>query len=227
MRALIGIFALTTVLQAQGFHRPDQIKKDGETELHKYFPRAVVMVSAEREAIIGFTCAANLGGATIDELTALVDRNPAVQQLQRALQRGDLQEYQLFALGFDNNLIRIDKERERSEVVGVDQVADYKNLYVQYCGSPQTKPGPPEAGYIWVGVFEVTGEWSDGFKRSFVSKDTLGVYTEQDFDTARPQEIKNREELIRWFLTEQEIKVISIQLKSIEKIRLDDKDIPR
>jgi hypothetical protein len=64
-------------------------------------------------------------------------------------------------------------------------------------------------------------------KRSFVSKDTLGVYTKQDFDTARAEEIKNREVLIRWFLEKQDIKPISIQLKSIEKIRLDDKDIPQ
>ena len=104
---------------------------------------------------------------------------------------------------------------------------DYRNLYVQYCGSPQTASGPPGAGYIWVGVFEVNAEWSDGLRRSFVSKDTLGVYTEQDFDTARPEEIKNREALIRWFLEKQDIKPISIQLKSIEKIRLDDKDIPQ
>jgi hypothetical protein len=224
---MIGTFALTVALLAQGFQRPDQIKKGVETELHKYCPRAVVMVSVEREAIIGFTCAANLGDATINELAALVDRTPGVQQLKQSLQRGELQEYRLFALGFDRNLIRVDPAKDRSEIVGVDLVNDYKNLYIQYCGSPQTAPGPPEAGYIWVGVFEINAEWSDGFKRRFVSKDTLGVYTEQDFDMARPEEIKHREELIRWFLEKQEIKPISIELKSIEKIHLDDKDIPR
>jgi hypothetical protein len=227
VKAIIGILALSMALQAQGFRRPDQIKKEGETELRKYFPRAVVLVSAEREAIIGFTCTTNLGDSTVSELTGVVDRSPGVQRLKQALQRGELQEYRLFGLGFEKNIIRIDPDRERSDVIGIDQVDDYINLYVQYCGSPQSAPAPPEAGYIWVGVFEVNAEWADGFKRSFVSKDTLGVYTEQDFDTARPEEIKNREALIRWFLEKQDIKPMSIQLKSIEKIRLDDKDIPR
>ena len=99
METMIAIFVLSVLPQAQGFHRPDQITKDGETELHKYFPRGVVMVSAEPEAIIRFTCATNLGDSTLNELAALVDRNAGIQQLKQVLQRGDLQEYRLFALG--------------------------------------------------------------------------------------------------------------------------------
>ena len=70
-------------------------------------------------------------------------------------------------------------------------------------------------------AFEITGEWADGLKKTFVSKDTLGVYTESDFDSVREEELKHREQIIRWFLEQQEIKLISIQLKSIEKQKLD------
>jgi hypothetical protein len=42
-----------------------------------------------------------------------------------------------------------------------------------------------------------------------------------------PLELRNREELIRWFLKDQDINVLSVELQSVEKIRLDDKDIPR
>jgi hypothetical protein len=182
------------------------------------------MVSPQREAIIGFTCTTNLGESAISSLEPFIDQSPAVQQLKQALQATNVGEtYRLLALGFDQYLIRLDPPFGRSTIVPIDQVENYRNLYAQYCGSPQTAAGPQRrgAGYIWVGVFEIAAEWADGLKRTFVSKDTLGIYTEVDFDAVREEEIKHREEIIRWFLASQDIKLLSIRLQSIEKMNLD------
>ena len=66
------------------------------------------MVSPEREAIIAFTCATNLGESAIAGLMPLVDQSQAVQQLKQGIRSGNGPEYRLFAVGFDQYLIRLD-----------------------------------------------------------------------------------------------------------------------
>ena len=158
--------------------------------------------------------------SAIAELQPIVDRSPLVQQLKQAIQSSNIGTYREFVLGFDQYVIRLERDSGRSEFLPADRIEGYRNLYAQHCGSQQRANNPQALGYVWVGTFEINAEWADGLKKTFVSKDTLGIYSEADFDVVREEEIKHRQEVIRWFLEQQEIKLLSIQLKSVEKMDL-------
>ena len=112
------------------------------------------MVSPQREAILAFTCA-NLGEPAVRALQPLVDQSTELQQLKQVIQRSNTQTYKPFVLLFDQYMIQFKIGANGSEVLPVTQ-EDYRNLYVQYCGSETANSAGTadraDAGYVWMGV---------------------------------------------------------------------------
>lgn len=78
-----------------------------------------------------------------------------------------------------------------------------------------------EIPYIWIGKFSVTYQDAAGKQQADESTDTLGIYTEKDFQLAQGMEVEARSELIRKFMlrkfTGQVTRVLKVELKGVER----------
>ena len=219
---------------------PEQIKLQTEGELRTYFPRARVWVSETERAVIGLTCVANLGRSVIEQMVPLIDRSDGVKKLKEtrkkyasfedlaSLLNAKLITYRYFMLGFDDFLIRLDADSNQYGIIQTEQITGYDTQYAAECGvgpPSDIDPAPMRESqaqqvFIWIGVFEVTAQGSDGETRTFQATDTLGLYTEEDFELVRSEEVNHREQLMRWFMEEKQLKVSSVLLVGVKKIRV-------
>jgi hypothetical protein len=109
----------------------DQARARVETGLHPYFPKARVEIDRDRQALVAYTCATNLGEAAIRQVPNILDKNPDFEKLKQV--HGALK-LKTFELGFDHFVLTLDLETDKYDLLPSEAVPNYTARFAAACG---------------------------------------------------------------------------------------------
>lgn len=205
---------------------PEQVQQTTIQGVQPYFPNAVVKAVPEQHLLLALTCTKNIGHEMVLEIAQKLPLVKDVQKLKMLRQVGGVlgfQTYSRFAIGFEHEVVVLEVDRNLEPgLLNIPNQQAYEQEYSSLCGfSDATPAATADASYIWVGVFKVTGRKGNQ-PVSFTTSDTLGIYTEADFENFRAEELSSRKTIARGFLQSHGVEVESLELVRIVKSPLSE-----